>query len=180
MAEIARELGVPRNRLCKWQTELRARGATAFSGPRVRKERTTEITRLKRELARANEERDILKNPSGILPGSRRDPPDMQAHQREFPLTWICEVLQVSRSGFYPWQRRGTTPRSQTNQLLIAWMRVLHQQMREAYGTRKRWQLLNRKGLIWGRHRVARLPAAGWDRILAPTVRCSDGAGSPA
>ena len=58
---IARELGVRRNQLYKWQTELRARGSTAFPGPGARKERTTEVARLKRELARVTEERDILK-----------------------------------------------------------------------------------------------------------------------
>lgn len=58
---IARELGVARNQLYKWQTELRARGQSAFPGSGSRKERTTEITRLKRELARVTEERDILK-----------------------------------------------------------------------------------------------------------------------
>ena len=60
-AEIARELGIARNRLYKWQAELRARGSGAFPGSGLRKERATEITRLKRELARVTEERDILK-----------------------------------------------------------------------------------------------------------------------
>lgn len=60
-SEIARELGIARNQLYKWQTELRARGTGAFPGPGARKERTTEIARLKRELARVTEERDILK-----------------------------------------------------------------------------------------------------------------------
>ncbi|MCE3224846.1 MAG: hypothetical protein K0S58_3026 [Nitrospira sp.] len=60
-SELARELGIARNQLYKWQTELRARGTGAFPGSGARKERTTEITRLKRELARVTEERDILK-----------------------------------------------------------------------------------------------------------------------
>ena len=60
-SEIARELGIARNRLYKWQTELRARGAGAFPGSGARKERTTEIARLNRELARVTEKRDILK-----------------------------------------------------------------------------------------------------------------------
>jgi transposase len=59
-AAIARELGVRRNQLYKWQAELRARGNTAFPGPGARKERTTEVARLKRELAQVTEERDIL------------------------------------------------------------------------------------------------------------------------
>ena len=60
-AELARELGIRRNQLYKWQREFQARGAGAFPGSGARKERTTEITRLKRELARVTEERDILK-----------------------------------------------------------------------------------------------------------------------
>jgi len=60
-AELARELGVRRNQLYKWQREFQARGTGAFPGSGARKERTTEIARLKRELARVTEERDILK-----------------------------------------------------------------------------------------------------------------------
>ena len=60
-SELARELGVRRNQLYKWQREFQARGPGAFPGSGARKERTTEITRLKRELARVTEERDILK-----------------------------------------------------------------------------------------------------------------------
>jgi len=61
-SEIARELGIARHQLYKWQTELRARGPGAFPGSGARKERITEIVRLKRELARVTEERDSLKN----------------------------------------------------------------------------------------------------------------------
>jgi len=57
---IARELGVRRNQLYKRQTELRARGSTAFPGPGARKDRTTEVARLKRELALVTDERDIF------------------------------------------------------------------------------------------------------------------------
>ena len=60
-ADLARELGIARNQLYKWQTEVRARGTGAFPGAGSRKERTSEIARLKRELARVTEERDILK-----------------------------------------------------------------------------------------------------------------------
>ena len=81
----------------------------------------------------------------------------MQAHQQEFRLTRMCHVLHVSRSGFYAWQRRSPSIRTQANQRLIERMRVLHQQTREAYGARKMWQLLKRDGVNCGRHRVARL-----------------------
>jgi transposase len=60
-SEIARELGIARNRLYKWQAELKGRGVAAFPGSGARQERLTEVARLKRELARVTEERDILK-----------------------------------------------------------------------------------------------------------------------
>lgn len=81
----------------------------------------------------------------------------MQTHQPEFRVASMCRVVQVSRSGFYAWQRRPLSLRTQTNQQLIARMRLLHHQTREAYGARKMWPLLKREGLVCGRHRVARL-----------------------
>ena len=71
-AEIARELGIPRNRLYKWQKEVAAHGG-AFPGSGRQAEPAAELARLKRELARVTEERDILKKAAGTLPGSPRE-----------------------------------------------------------------------------------------------------------
>ena len=86
----------------------------------------------------------------------------MQTYQQEFRITRMCAVLHVSRSGFCAWQRRQPSSRTQANQRLIARMRVLHQQTREAYGARKMWQLLTCEGLVCGRHLVARLRRVMW------------------
>jgi len=62
--ELARELGIRRNLLYKWQEQLRAKGEAAFSGPgRPQSDsgKDAEIARLKRELEQVKEERDILK-----------------------------------------------------------------------------------------------------------------------
>jgi transposase len=59
-AEIARELSVPRNRLYKWQKEVAKHGG-ASPGSGRQAEPAAELARLKRELARVMEERDILK-----------------------------------------------------------------------------------------------------------------------
>jgi transposase len=58
-AELARELGVPRNRLYKWATQLDTHGAFPGSGRQANA--AAELARLKRDLARVTEERDILK-----------------------------------------------------------------------------------------------------------------------
>lgn len=64
-SEIAMELGIRRNQLYKWQQEIQLKGAeTAFPGKGSRKNVSNEAdenARLKRELARVKEERDILK-----------------------------------------------------------------------------------------------------------------------
>lgn len=60
-AEVARELGIRRNQLYKWEEELNSHGEDAFPGHGRRTARDEEIARLKRELARVKEERDILK-----------------------------------------------------------------------------------------------------------------------
>jgi transposase len=60
-AEIARELGIRRNQLYKWQTDLRGKGPHAFPGRGPHPESLDELTRVQRELQRVTEERDILK-----------------------------------------------------------------------------------------------------------------------
>jgi transposase len=62
-AQIALELGVARNQIYKWQTQLRAKGeGQAFRGPGGKPvAEQSEIERLKRELKQVTEERDILK-----------------------------------------------------------------------------------------------------------------------
>ncbi len=59
-AGIARELGVPRNRLYKWQEQVKNKGSVAFPGT-GRGRDNDEVSRLKRELERVTQERDILK-----------------------------------------------------------------------------------------------------------------------
>ena len=60
--QLAAELGIPRNRLYKWQNDLRAKGNEAFHGPgRKPADQQSEVERLKAELKRVTEERDILK-----------------------------------------------------------------------------------------------------------------------
>lgn len=62
-AQLALELGVARNQIYKWQAQLQTKGEDqAFRGPGAKRlSELSEIERLKRELKRVTEERDILK-----------------------------------------------------------------------------------------------------------------------
>lgn len=62
-AAIARELGIKREKLYAWREQLREKGPDAFHDRpgRPAADEGAEIRRLKRELERVTEERDILK-----------------------------------------------------------------------------------------------------------------------
>lgn len=61
VAEVARELGIPRNRLYKWADELESKGEQAFRGSGRPKASSDELAALQREVARLKEENEILK-----------------------------------------------------------------------------------------------------------------------
>ena len=59
--QLALELGVARNRLYKWQAQLKANGGVFRSPGRPTLSEESEVSRLKRELKRVTEELEILK-----------------------------------------------------------------------------------------------------------------------
>lgn len=63
-ADLARDLGVRRNQLYKWQAQVRKRGPeAAFPGPgrNAAKDKVSELTALRQRVARLEEENAILK-----------------------------------------------------------------------------------------------------------------------
>ena len=69
----------------------------------------------------------------------------------------MCELLHVSRSGFYAWGERPESRRTREDRALLARIEAIHRESREAYGAVKTWQALRAQGVVCGRHRVARL-----------------------
>lgn len=61
VAELARELGVPRNRLYKWAAQVSQKGGGAFPGSGRGRGAGGALARVKQELVRVTEERDILR-----------------------------------------------------------------------------------------------------------------------
>jgi transposase len=60
--QLALELGIRRNLLYKWQRELHGKGTAAFPGQGGKPlDQRSEVERLKAELKKVTEERDILK-----------------------------------------------------------------------------------------------------------------------
>ena len=73
-----------------------------------------------------------------------------------FPVRMMCEVLAVSRSGFYAWSRRKPSPRRGDEQLAVE-IHAAHRAGRGSYGSPRVVRELRARGLRVGRHRVARV-----------------------
>lgn len=70
-----------------------------------------------------------------------------------------CELLHVSRSGFYGWAKRMSAPptaRQLAERELLVEIEAIHAEL-PAYGSPRVWHELRARGQGVGRHRVARL-----------------------
>jgi len=81
----------------------------------------------------------------------------VRAQGKEFAVKRMCQILEISRSGYYDWASREESKHSQQDRVLLKEIRKVHQQMKEAYGAIKTWRTLQRLGTVCGKHRVARL-----------------------
>jgi len=61
VGEVAGKLGIDRSLLQRWRSEMESRGADAFPGNGRSRASDEEVLQLRKELARAQQERDILK-----------------------------------------------------------------------------------------------------------------------
>jgi len=72
----------------------------------------------------------------------------------------LCRVLQVSRSAYYAWARRGATARAQADQALTEQIASVHARSRRTYGAPRIHAALRAQGTRCARKRVARLMRA--------------------
>lgn len=69
----------------------------------------------------------------------------------------MCAILEVSRSGFYAWLRRGESRRSRENRRLTELIREEHERSRRTYGSPRVHAALKTRGETCGVNRVAAL-----------------------
>ena len=77
--------------------------------------------------------------------------------KKAYPIALLCEVMQVSRSGYYAWRRRGDSVREKENRRLVPMVRELHRQSDMTYGTRRIAEDLQDCGIPCGRARARTL-----------------------
>lgn len=98
----------------------------------------------------------------------------MKANQAEFPVEVMCDVLGVSRSGFYAYVSRPPSRRAVEDAALTERIEALHARSRGTYGAPRIHADLRAEGVLVGRKRVARLmQQAGLEGVTRRRRRCT-------
>jgi putative transposase len=81
----------------------------------------------------------------------------MAGQEGAYSVKRMCSVLGVGRSGYYAWRNRPASPREKMDQELIGKICAEYEHSRKTYGSPRIYAALQRKGILCGRNRVARL-----------------------
>jgi transposase InsO family protein len=81
----------------------------------------------------------------------------IEDHRNEFPVTRMCQVLDVSPSGYYAWRTRPVSARGMANQALVGKIKVVHAESHQTYGSPRIYQEIKDDGVACSENRVARL-----------------------
>ena len=78
-------------------------------------------------------------------------------HRGVWPVSWLCEALGVSRSGFHAWLSRAPSARARSDEMLGARVRASFIASYRTYGARRVWHDVLAEGQPCGLHRIERL-----------------------
>ena len=78
-------------------------------------------------------------------------------HRGIWPISWMCETLDVSRSGFHAWLIRPPSTRTGSDDALGARVRASFLLSDRTYGARRVWHDVLAEGFACGRHKIERL-----------------------
>ncbi|MEG5561912.1 IS3 family transposase [Enterobacter roggenkampii] len=156
ISEVSERLGVSAHSLYKWLRAVKPdnNGQQAQDLLDAR----TEILRLKAQLKRTEEERDILKKGSAVLcKGARLKYRFINDHREIWSIVTMCRVLKVARAGFYVWLHNPVSAGEKDNQRLLALIRDSYTLSGGVYGYRRIHGDLREIGEVCSRNRVAKI-----------------------
>ncbi len=116
VAEVAERLGISSHSLYVW--------IKRYSQPEAQQQddssQQAEIRRLKAELRRVTDERDILKKGRRVLcQAVRVRYAFIQEHASAHPIRRLCRMMNVHPSGYYAWQHQPLSARALEDQRLL-------------------------------------------------------------
>jgi len=91
-----------------------------------------------------------------------------------YPVSLLCELLRVSRSGFYAWRSRPPCKRRLADEVLAEQIGGFYQASRNTYGAPRVHDDLADAGVRVGRKRVARIMRARLAGRAPPVLAARD------
>ncbi|WP_374755762.1 IS3 family transposase [Sulfitobacter mediterraneus] len=151
--EVSERLGVSTYSLYKW-VKLYAKAASKASSV----DHEAENRRLKRELARMTEERDILKRHSRVLrQGCKMKYAFVAEHHPQYSVRRMCRCLNIHPSGFYAWIKNPLSHRAREDARQTKLIKDAWKDSGKVYGYRKLHDDLVEQGETSCPNRIARL-----------------------
>ena len=81
----------------------------------------------------------------------------IEDHRGEFRVIQMCQVLDVSPSGYYAWRGRPPSAREMANRELLDKIEAVFEESDQTYGSPRVYRALKAQGVAVSRNRVARL-----------------------
>lgn len=81
----------------------------------------------------------------------------IQSNRSSFPVMKMCQLLKVTRSGYYRWNKEPESAREKENEKLVKEIKEIFISNRKIYGSPRITDSLRDKGIKVSRNRVARL-----------------------
>ncbi|MBX9332667.1 IS3 family transposase [Serratia marcescens] len=156
VAEVSDRLGVSAHSLYKWLRAIKPDNSEQHAQDLL--EAKSEILKLRAQLKRTEEERDILKKGRAVLcKGARLKYRFINEHRTVWGVMTMCRVLCVARAGFYAWLHNPVSARDKDNQRLLMLIRDSWSLSGGVYGYRRVHGDLNEIGETCGKNRVGRI-----------------------
>ncbi|WP_430361773.1 IS3 family transposase [Trinickia sp. NRRL B-1857] len=163
VAAVAATLDLPAQSISNW-LKAEQEGKLGGAGTKPVSPEQMELSRLRAEVARLKMERDIFKKSVRVL----REGVDVkyafiERNRHHWPISVLCEVLDVSPSGFH--QRRQRTAQDKprrsrvSDDALLAHIKAIHAEVKGEYGWPRMWKELVARGVRVGKERVRKLMA---------------------
>ncbi|MDH0023977.1 IS3 family transposase [Pseudomonas monteilii] len=157
VAEVAQRLGMSVHSLYAW--------IKVYSKPQELRQQDddqqAELRKLRAELKRVTEERDILKKGRRVLcQGVRLKYAFIKKHSTDYPVRRLCQTLKVHPSGYYVWLAEPQSARAKEDHRLLGLIKHAWLESGGVYGYRKIHDDLRELGETCGRNRVGRLMQA--------------------
>ncbi|QDK97046.1 IS3 family transposase [Acinetobacter tandoii] len=177
VADVATRLGTTTHSLYAWIKRYDPQQPNIVES----RDALTELAKLRKELQRVTEERDILKKGRGVL----RKPVQMRYafirdNQHIWPVRRLCSTLDIHHSGYYAWLKQPTSKTARKRQQLSGLIKQFWLESGGVYGYRKIHCDLKDVGESCGINRVHRLMKANGLKSQRGYRKPRNYAGTPA